>query len=130
MSNVLYERFAAMTLRLLTAKGVAVTVERDVPGGSFNSATGMNSAAPSVLSTDTKAISKAIKAADAWKLPSGKHAHVRQLLLAASGMDFAPEAGDRIPSFEGAGWTVAPDGVRPINPDGQTPIAYECWVIR
>ncbi len=127
MSNATYVAMAATTLRLLTEYGVAVVVTRTVPG-TFVPATGLSSAS-SELTTSTRVVSKAIKATDAWRIPSGKFSHVRLLTMAASGMDFAPEPGDSLP-FEGSDWTVAPDGVRPINPDGETVIAYDVWVTR
>lgn len=134
MSSALLIRGAATTLRLLTKYGKAIGVERKVTGGQFNPTTGMNSAAPSTASTPARAIatniSQSDRATDFWSSLSAKYSHVRKLVLAAKGMTFAPAPGDSIPSFEGSPWTIAPDGVRAVNPDGDTPIAYEVWAVR
>ena len=117
-----YENMAAVALRLITDKGQSLPIRRI--SKTFDPVTSTTSAATKVTGTIKTVIvpfNKDDKAnMDNRLAESLAKGRLRKLIVAASGLTFAPEPMDVI-DFESGQWQV--EGVTPISPAG-TPLVY------
>ena len=117
MSNALYVRLAASTLRMLTTYGSAVTL-RSYSGGTYNPAT--MAASPTVSNSSRMAVVIAYKSGDVLASGGLIQDSDRLCLMGAEGA--APTLSDRV--VVGA-VEYAIKAVKTIAPDGITPVLYE-----
>jgi|TARA_R110000796_G_scaffold17656_2_gene54201 hypothetical protein len=120
-------KYLAIQLKALSAIGKAggdAVISRPF-GGTLDPVTDV-STGDVIVSTTTKAVrlpasGGKIQAFDAKFKEDLKKGLITFFYIAAGGMTFSPEAGDKM-TFGGKNWVLA--GATPLIPDGLTPLIY------
>ena len=123
-----YDEEIAAALEAIKEAGTLLTFTKNVPG-TVNAVTDRETGASQLQTTAYVVIlpPPAPKPGESYAKDSQVLASMRRLLIAASGMAFAPEEGQEVGTIEGKTWRVGP--VTSLAPDGGAAIIYKALVM-
>lgn len=125
-----YSSAIALALRLITKKGEKGVTLREYKEGTANPTKPWKPTAAVVPTRTLKCnavfLDFDLKGAEPKRFADGTEVRQgdKQVYLAASGLDFAPDLNNILVRLDGTEWRVG--NLKSLDPDG-TPIVYELW---